>query len=271
MDRPVAGGQALLDGVFMRTDRAWAIARADGSIEVGRTRPVRFSRIPIVRVYAALGPALSKGLRAMVAGRNKAKGTGRRNRLRLLVAMVVTQVALSYASGQLMGGGEVAWWAGALAQLAMVLAALVIMRLMAPASLWSYHGAEHKAVTAYESGADPSDVDAAMAADRIHPRCGTNIVFVFLILTALPIPGGGLVSLATTLFLFGASVEVLRIAGRSSAWWASLLLSGGRGLQRAITTVEPDRAQQAIGCRALAACIAEHHRSLDVLATATAA
>src|ERR1700694_5715676 len=57
------GGQALPDGVLMRTDRAWAIARADGSVHSGAVPPQHFARIPVLRVLTGLGPALLLGLR----------------------------------------------------------------------------------------------------------------------------------------------------------------------------------------------------------------
>ena len=43
--------------------------------------------------------------------------------------------------------------------------------------LFQYHGAEHKAINALESG-DPVDVDHVRASSRLHPRCGTGFLVV---------------------------------------------------------------------------------------------
>ena len=56
------------------------------------------------------------------------------------------------------------------------LATIAAFRLMSPAVQWRYHGAEHKAVTAYERGLDLGDVDSVLGCPRVHARCGTNLV-----------------------------------------------------------------------------------------------
>src|SRR3954465_10087890 len=60
--KPVrVGGQALPDGVVMRTATAWAVARSDGSIEVGDVPPAKLTRVPVVRVIAGLIVGLRVG------------------------------------------------------------------------------------------------------------------------------------------------------------------------------------------------------------------
>ncbi|HKZ26286.1 MAG TPA: DUF1385 domain-containing protein, partial [Rubrobacteraceae bacterium] len=50
-------------------------------------------------------------------------------------------------------------------------------------SIGRYHGAEHKAVAAYEQF-DEVTLETARRASRIHPRCGTNILS-YIIVAAL--------------------------------------------------------------------------------------
>src|SRR2546423_13993404 len=86
------GGQALADGVFMRTDRAWAIARADGSIETGTLARTRVGRVPVLRVVVGLGGALALGLRALAGGspsRRRSRTARNRRLLVLLLALGV--------------------------------------------------------------------------------------------------------------------------------------------------------------------------------------
>src|SRR5947209_1873198 len=63
------GGQALADGVFMRTEKAWAIARADGSIEAGTVPSNPLHRIPVLRILVSLGVALHLGIAKGLTGR----------------------------------------------------------------------------------------------------------------------------------------------------------------------------------------------------------
>ena len=46
--------------------------------------------------------------------------------------------------------------------------------------LFEYHGAEHKAVFAFESG-DPLDVASAARQTRFHPRCGTSFLLIVML------------------------------------------------------------------------------------------
>ena len=88
--------------------------------------------------------------------------------------------------------------------------------------LFQYHGAEHQAINALESEG-VADVDAAMRASRIHPRCGTNFVLTVLLVKALvftviPWQNALLPRLALRLALLpvvaSVSYEVIRLAGR---------------------------------------------------------
>src|SRR5439155_16750975 len=168
------GGQALVDGVFMRTARAWAIARIDGSVEVGPMPPNRAQRVPVVRVLVGLVAALRLAIGRGMLRRGRTRAANRRLLLALVAAEVAT-VLVAMAGGSLAG----ALWP-VLANGAAVVVALVALRVVAPASLWRMHGAEHKAVAAYEVGLDLSDLDAVLGAPRVHDRCGTNVVFLMV-------------------------------------------------------------------------------------------
>ena len=237
------GGQALPDGVLMRSPRAWAVARADGSVEVGRVAPGRLARIPVLRIVAALLPALALGIRTM-AGRPR-KGA-------VVLGLLLAATFLGPALPSTPSPGL---------SLALAAGTLAALRLAAPRALWRYHGAEHKAVAAYEVGAAPHDVAAALAAPRIHARCGTNLVALVAVPAAfvghLPALWQAVVVLATV----GAAAEVLTLTTRRpTAWLSRAVLLPGVLIQRHATTAEPTAVEQAVACRALAACLDEHHR-----------
>ena len=254
------GGQALADGVLMRTKLAWAIARADGSVETGAMARTPLGKVPGLRVLAGLAGGLRLGV-----GRGFFQGRAHRGNRRFLIVLAATEVV---ALGLLFGLGPVAQDLSAPAASAVSLVAgavaLAIVRRAAPASLWRYHGAEHKAAASFEAGADPTDVDAAMTMTRLHPRCGTNL------LVPLAVVGIALSGLSSAAQLLGgvASLafvaEALTLAARSRrSLWARALLAPGLFLQRYVTTAEPTREEQAVACNAMAACLEAHARVLE--------
>lgn len=264
-DRPVrVGGQALADGVLMRTPTSWAIARADGSVEVGALPAVRWGSWPLLRVLGGLVAGFRIGIARGLLRRGAGPGPGavrsRRLNGRFVVALVAVEVAAvvvawALARFDLRGAGAV------LAVAAPWAVAFAVLRLISPPALWRYHGAEHKAVAAHEAGIDLTDTAAVLACDRVHDRCGTNLVFVMavagLALVDRPVAG----QLLGFVLLLGAAAEVISLAARRPRWLPSrLLLGGGKALQRWVTTAEPTPAEQGIGCRALRAALAEHAR-----------
>lgn len=248
------GGQALPDGVLMRAGDVWAVARRDGSVEVGRMPPQRWVRVPLLRVIAMLIPALSRGLQAMRPRRTDA-AMPLRTRWALPI-FVAAPLAVSTLVGRWLGAGPSWGWQSGVQAIVLVTAELAALRLVLPGAMWRYHGAEHKAVTAYERGVDLEDVDAVLACTRVHNRCGTNVVAVLVLACLLPMPDLGLGGIVAFVGLFAASVEVVSAAAkRPGARLSRLVLTPGRALQRHVTTSEPTREEQEVGLRALRVCL----------------
>jgi uncharacterized protein YqhQ len=122
--------------------------------------------------------------------------------------------------------------------------------------LAQYHGVEHKAIGAYEQGAE----DAGDAAKE-HERCGSHLVApmmasnlagTLLLRRVVERPNaltGGAVALAST----AVAVEVFAWCERhSDTRTARALRSPGFAIQRAIGTREPDERQLEVGRAALA-------------------
>jgi len=215
-----------------------------------------FARIPALRIVAGLGSGLKLGVgRGLIRG---AKDAGNRRFLILLVVAELGALFLLFAAGPALESLH-----PALSTLVSVGAgglSLTLLRKAAPASLWRFHGAEHKAAAAFEAGAAADDVDAAMAASRLHPRCGTNLLVpltaVGMVLSTLP----AVVQVLAGVLALGLVAEGLSLAARSSrAMWARILLGPGLFLQRHITTSEPTVEEQGVACRAMAACVELHH------------
>lgn len=268
METVKVGGQALADGVLMRTSRAWAIARADGSVEAGALAPSPFARIPVLRVIGALGGALKLAVSRGLMGRGQqapAPAAAKKlNRRLLLILAILEAVALVFAltiEGDLPAHGL----AGVLATVAPWAVTLAAMRLATPKALWRYHGAEHKAVSAHEQGVDMADTAATLALGRrVHDRCGTNLVFILLAATvATRGHVTGLLQIPMFLAFVGVAAEAVSLAAKRPANpLARLFLAGGKALQRWVTTAEPTRAEQAVANLALAVCLEEHAKAV---------
>lgn len=250
--KPVkVGGQALPDGVVMRTATAWAVARSDGSIEVGDVPPVKLTRVPVLRVITGLVVGLKVGF----GRKGRSRSTMTWPFVRGLVITEAVAFGLDIAAGRLHLPRMAAPLIGAL----MCLVALIVFRMVAPSAQWRFHGAEHKAVTAYEKGCDLADAGAVMTYSRVHPRCGTNLV-VWAALAAplaqrLPMLGQ---VLAFPLIL-GTVAELLSWAARHpSSPVSRVLVAPGMALQAGLTTTEPTLDEQRVACRALEACLERH-------------
>jgi uncharacterized protein YqhQ len=249
------GGQALPDGVLMRAGRNWAVARADGTIESGLLPRHRLAGVPMVRVMTGLAPSLVRGLGAM-RSRGAKSGVPIRVRWSLPLFLLVP-FAVDLLIGRLLPQTSSVWWqAASRTTLAMALQ-LAALRLVLPAAMWRYHGAEHKAVAAFEAGVDIGDVDAVMGFSRIHVRCGTNVVAILLLLATVPMQVNIALSVLLWVVMLAGAVELVSAAAKSPLRPVSrFVLAGGRLLQRFVTTSEPTHAEQAVACRALAACLA---------------
>ncbi len=115
--------------------------------------------------------------------------------------------------------------------------------------VFQYHGAEHKTINCYESGADVT-VENVLKASRYHKRCGTNFVFIVVAVSIIVLVLINvdtlllrvLVRLITLPLIAGISYEILKIFGKFNNTAVTIFSFPGMLLQR-ITTKEPDASQ----------------------------
>lgn len=117
-----------------------------------------------------------------------------------------------------------------------------------------YHGAEHKSIACFESGAELTPENAAECT-RFHPRCGTSFMFVMILLGVfagffirLIFPGiealrfgkllYALIRLAILPLVVGLGYEYIMYAGRHDNPLTRVLSAPGLWVQR-LTTKEP--------------------------------
>ena len=100
--------------------------------------------------------------------------------------------------------------------------------------MFQYHGAEHKAVAAYEKYGEVT-MRGAKSSSRIHPRCGTNIL-AYIVLAALLDPLIGWWAYAFLQFILISEAWFIFGQTRPS-------IAIGNLFQRYLTTTEPRRAE----------------------------
>lgn len=134
-----------------------------------------------------------------------------------------------------------------------------IGRMKEVQKLFQYHGAEHKAINAYEADGHVS-VEGAARASRIHPRCGTNFVLTVLLVkalvfTVLPWQNNLLLRLGTRLALLpvvgSLSYEVIRLAGKYRNFAPLQWLVGPGLMTQYLTTREPDESHLEVAVASL--------------------
>jgi uncharacterized protein YqhQ len=246
------GGMALRNGLLVHGPTRWAVAarRADGTIGVASGRKPRLRTAALDALPGARGVLRLAEAMAVIPLAKRALPEARLpwQDPRVLGAAGATMLASAALRRRLRGPGAEAALAGL-----SLLPSLVALR---GGDLAAYHGVEHKAIAAYESGA----ADARDAAKE-HDRCGShlmapllaaNLAGTVLLKRAVERPGplaGAAVSLASV----GAAVEVFAWTERHDGSAAARVLRRpGHELQRLIGTREPTEEQLDVGRAALA-------------------
>jgi len=274
------GGQAVIHGVMIRGRSGLAVAcrKQDGGV-VLRTEQIRplttrhkILGLPFIRGTPALFDALVMGFRSLIWSAEAAlEDEGQKP---VNPAVWVLTIGVSLAIGivvfVLLPSGIIPKFTrnpfalnaleGGVRMIFFLVYLVAIMQLKDVQRLFEYHGAEHKVVNAFESGAPLSD---PARFSRIHRRCGTNfLAAVILVGIVVHLAFGWpqwhirlLSRLAALPLIAGISYELLRAAGkRPDSRLYGALVWPGLMLQR-LTTREPDEQQLEIARKALEAVI----------------
>lgn len=124
--------------------------------------------------------------------------------------------------------------------------------------VFAYHGAEHKTVNAYESGA-PLDVEHVRHYSTAHVRCGTSFLFAVILISVLVFALVGLratwvMALSRILLvpvIAGLSYEFIYFAGRHLENPVARVLSKPGLWLQSLTTRQPDDSQIEVAIAAL--------------------
>ena len=134
--------------------------------------------------------------------------------------------------------------------------------------VFQYHGAEHKAIAAYENDVELTP-EAAQQFSTAHVRCGTNFLLTVMVVAVfvyslIPRPNLWFViasRVVLTPVIAGLSYEVIRYAAKNmQRRWVRVLVRPGLLLQR-LTTREPDLEQLEVAITSLQAVFTAEQRA----------
>ena len=278
------GGQAVLEGVMMRSPSSWAVAirTPEGEItEVVRdiTSPMqrrKIWRLPVIRGVVALGESLAIGFRALAISANVASQERDENgeiQTQISRGQIIFSFAIAIGFALMLfkvGPALLTSWLpvestelfviveGLIRVSVFILYILLISLLPDLRRVFQYHGAEHKAINALEAGEDltPENVQRF---SLIHPRCGTAFllwvmviaIFVFAFLGRPPLPWLIASRILLLPLIAGLAYELIRFAGKHTDNRVLMtFLAPGLWLQR-LTTRQPTLDQLEVSIRAL--------------------
>jgi uncharacterized protein YqhQ len=259
-----------------------AVRRADGTLATldrpfeSVTRRHKALGLPVVRGAVSLFETMFLGITALnfsadEAAREPAQETKKPGAFEQVAqgAVVVVSLALGLLMFVVLPARATAWLGfhdrvgfglvdGAFRLLAFVVYLSLISQWKDMRRVLGYHGAEHKAIHALESGA-PLTPDSVQTFTRFHPRCGTSFLFLvvvvsILVFTAIGKPqgiGDHLLRIACMPLIAGVAFEFIRLSGRYyDRGWVRVLVWPGLQFQR-LTTREPDLTMCAVAIAAL--------------------
>jgi uncharacterized protein YqhQ len=264
------GGQAVIEGVLMRGQKAFAIAMRDpaGQIVVHQENLAKvyssgITKIPFLRGIILLWDALGLGMRALTISANTQTGEDEQLEgpaLYLTLGLsLILGVGLFFLLPAGVGSlaeswlGWNAWWNNLLEGLVRLLLLVGyiwgIGFMPEIRRVFAYHGAEHKTINAYEAGAELTPESVA-AFPLEHARCGTAFLLTLVLLSILvftllgPLPLFWRLASRVLLIplLAGVAVEYIRwTANHLDSALVRWLIKPNLALQ-SLTTREPDLA-----------------------------
>jgi uncharacterized protein YqhQ len=281
-EEALMGGQAVIEGVMMRSPHSYAVAvrQPSGGIAVAKDYLEKPSekhpwlKYPLLRGLGVLGQSLVLGIRALrysaeLALEEAGKPAEKGKKIELSNWLLAVNLAFSL-------GFFIFFYKFVPLSLATVISRhypatgnLLIFNLLDGTirillflgflffmsqwkeirRLFEYHGAEHKVVWAFEQRGT-IDVATARACTRFHPRCGTSFLLVVMAIAMVVymfLPFRSFTMrfvgrLALLPVIAGVSYECIRFAAKSQGRLWRWAAQPGLWLQR-VTTREPDDRQ----------------------------
>ncbi|WP_434642453.1 DUF1385 domain-containing protein [Thermoanaerobacterium thermosaccharolyticum] len=293
MKKTDIGGQAVIEGVMMRGHNSIATAvRCGNDIIVKKdmvkplTRKYKILSVPFIRGTVALIDSLIIGIKTLTYSAELVEGESEEEptkfelflkkvfgdklddvimyfsvALSLAISVIIFFIGPTYVAGFLKRYTEntflINLFEGVL-RVAIFIAYLVLISHMEDIRrVFEYHGAEHKTIHCFEHEEELT-VENARKYTTLHPRCGTNFLFIVMIVSIIVFsflkwPTLYIRIISRILLLpavAGISYEVIKVAGHSDNKIIAALVYPGLLLQK-LTTKEPDDSQLEVAIASL--------------------
>jgi uncharacterized protein YqhQ len=288
-EETLVGGQAVVEGVMMRSPHAWGIAIRKPSGEITThcetlKRPSekhKWMGWPFVRGLATLGQAmrlgfvaskfsLNVGLESIAQeeGEKKPEISGWFMAVNMVLSIgffifMYKFVPLAAATGikrhwsVLNGNFAFNLVDGAIRIALFLLFVWGISLFKDIKRIYHYHGGEHKTVFAFEDHGMPT-IEQAQRYSTYHPRCGTSFLMTIMLIcifvyAAVPVQGFWAkfaLRIAFLPLIASVSYELIRFSAKHGKSVFALLTKPGLWLQR-ITTQPPSNDQVECAIKAL--------------------
>jgi uncharacterized protein YqhQ len=280
------GGQAVLEGVLMRSLSGYSIAvrQPDGGVAIKKdklvsvTKKYPFLRFPVIRGSVVLIQSLILGIRALnysagVVGETE-EGKQEMSSAAVAGSMIMAMLLavgifilaplgltnlIRHYLMPTMTNFTYNVIDGVIRAVFFFVYIVSISYMNEIRRLFQYHGAEHKTVYTFEASEDLT-VENARKKSTLHPRCGTSFLMFVLVISivvfslvpsTVPFYVKFLARVVLIPLIAGMAYEIIRFSARHlTNRFCRALIQPGLWLQK-ITTKEPDDSQLEIAITAL--------------------
>lgn len=296
------GGQAVIEGVMMQSNdyRAIAVRKSDGKIEVKKekikswVKDKNIDKIPFLRGAFILIDTMISGINSLNYSSSffleeeeeedaidkfiqkifKDKANDAIIAISLLISLALS-IGIFILIPTFIGGLFLKIINNHIG-LNLIEGAIRIVILVAYMALVSlnsdikrvfqYHGAEHKSIYCYENDLELT-VENARQFGRLHPRCGTNFLFIVMFTSIILFSFFGwpnpllriIIRIICIPIVAGIAYEIIKFLGKYNNIFSKIVAYPGMMMQK-ITTNEPDDEQLEVALVALKAVLNEKNK-----------
>lgn len=286
------GGQAVIEGVMMRGEKgvATAVRTPNGKIEISMedktplSKKNKFFSLPIIRGFISLIDSMIIGIQTLNYSASFFEEDGEPDAFEkffkkifkdksddILIGITLfisfgISILLFFAAPTFIAQGfkylgfnnfSLNILEGGLRVGIFLIYIYIVGKMDEIKRVFQYHGAEHKTIFCYENGVDLT-VDNVKKFPRLHPRCGTNFMFLVMIVSIMLFSLVGWQSLTQRILyrilllpvVSGITYEIIKWMGRGESYLSKVMAMPGLALQK-ITTNEPDLSQLEVAIKSL--------------------
>ena len=292
------GGQAVIEGVMMQANnyRAIAVRKPNGEIEVKKekikswVKDKKIDKIPFLRGAFVLVDTMISGINSLnyssefyleeeeedAIDRFLKKIFKEKANEAIIITSLIIALLLSvgifvliptFIGGlfsKIIDNHIVLNLIEGVIRIAILIAYMVLVSFNSDIKrVFEYHGAEHKSIYCYENDLELT-VENARKFGRLHPRCGTNFLFIVMFISIILFAFFGwpnpllrvLIRIVCIPIVAGISYEIIKFLGKYNNILSKIVAYPGMMMQK-ITTKEPDDAQLEVAIAALKAVLNE--------------